>query len=310
MQDFKPRRFPNRRPPARGRFSWLRRRPRRDLPKGFRPLPPPPRPGTQARQSARAALPVAERIRRQPWLRWMYLGLIAWLLLGLGMWGRELWRTPLRRLRISGVQTLSVAQVVRTAGLTAGMRLSEFDPYLVSLRLRQDPRVEAADARRVYPDSVWIDVRERTPELRVLLGDGRQAVVDRGNVVIRVEPAQPGEGPLIRGIQDAAQPGTALASPGLMRARTFLAQAKAAGYPAFVRAVLDVSDPDSIVVSGYGSGAQLIFPLPGVEAALRVYGQMIGGNAQTEVGQALRAAREADFRYVEGPEGGRVFLRP
>lgn len=166
MQDFKPRRFPNRSAQSRGRFSWLRRRSRREFPKGFRPLPVPPRRRAEASRPSRPAAPVAERIRRLPWLSWVYVGLTAWLLFGLVVQGREVWRTPLRRVRISGAQTLSVAQVVRTAGLTAGMRLGDLDPYLVSLRLRQDPRVEVADTRRVFPDSVWIDVRERTPQLR------------------------------------------------------------------------------------------------------------------------------------------------
>jgi hypothetical protein len=245
-----------------------------------------------------------------PWLRWVYVGIAVWLLLGVAVQGRELWQRPLTRVRISGATSLSVAQVVRTAGLTAGMRLSDLDPYLVSLRLRQDPRVEAADARRVFPDSVWIDVRERTPELRVLQRDGRAAVVDRNNVVIRLETIGPGDAPLIFGVPDGARPGTALTDAGLLRARTFLALAKDAGYPDFARAILDVSDPDSIALSGGGGPARLIFPFPQVQPALRAYGQLAKGDPETAAARAFRSAREADFRYVQAPIGGRVFLRP
>lgn len=315
MRDLKARRLPKRRPLLRGRLSWLKRRNRRALPKGFRPLTPPPRPASQSSHLTGLAAPLGLWLKRQPLLRWVYLGVLGWVLIGVGVRGWDLWQAPLERVRVSGTLTLSSAQVVKTAGLVAGMRLSETDPYLVSLRLRQDPRVEAADARRIYPNTLWIDVRERIPDARVLLGDGRAALVDRYNVVIRVEPAQVGDLPLIRGVPEAAAarsalPGSVLGGQALTQVRIFLTQAKDAGLPDLGRGILDLSEPGSIAVLRRERGGRLIFPLSGSESALRVYRRLVDAGSPAAVAGAMGAAREADLRFVDGAEGGRVFLRP
>ena len=310
MQDYKARRLPKRRPLLRGRFSWLKRRDRRQLPKGFRPLTPPPRPAGQGSRLTGAAAPVGHWLRAQPLLRWAYAGVLGWVLVGVAVRGWELWQAPLERVRISGTQTLNSAQIVKTAGLVAGMRLSEVDPYLVSIRLRQDPRVEAADARRVFPNTLWVDVRERIPDARVLLADGRAAVVDRYNVVIRVESAQVGDLPLIRGVPGAAEAGSVLGGQALTQARIFLTQAKEAGLPDLGHGILDLSEPGSIAVSRGGSGGRLIFPLAGSEGALRIYRRLVDAAAPAALTQAVAAARETDLRFVDGASGRRVFLRP
>jgi cell division protein FtsQ len=313
MKDFKARRLPKRRPLLRGRLSWLKRRNRRGLPKGFRPLTAPPTAAGQSSPLTGLAAPLGNWLKRQPILRWAYLGVLGWVLIGVAVRGWELWQAPLERVRVSGTLTLSSAQVVKTAGLVAGMRLSELDPYLVSLRLRQDPRVEAADARRIYPNTLWIDVRERIPDARVLLGDGRAALVDRYNVVIRVEPAQVGDLPLIRGVPAAAggaMPGSVLAGPALNQARIFLTQAKEAGLPDLGRGILDLSEPDSIAVYRGEREGRLVFPLSRSEGALRAYRRLVDPAGPAVVTGAMSAAREADMRFVDGVGGGRVFLRP
>jgi cell division septal protein FtsQ len=308
MQDYKARRVSKRRPLLRGRLAWLKRRKRREMPKGFRALSP-LRPAAAHAGAAIRPLHIRSWFAQARPARWAYAAIAAWVLAGVLVRGWTLWQGPLEKVRVSGLVSLSTSQVVELAGLATGMRLSDLDPYAVALRLRQDPRVEAVDARRVYPHTVWIDVRERVPDARVLVEDGRAALIDRYNMVIRLEPPRTGDLPLIRGVHGPAQPGAALAAAGLTRARVFLAQAKDAGVTGFDRAILDVGDPDSIVVTA-SRAPRLVFPVDQAEAVLRLYRQMTGPNGPGTVVQALSSASLADFRFAREQDGGRVTLRP
>ena len=308
MQDYKARRIAKRRPLLRGRLAWLKRRKRRQLPKGFRPLSP-LRPAESNGPAGAGPIPLRAWLRHIRPLRWIYAAIVAWVLAGVAIRGWTLWQGSLDKVRVSGLVSLSTAQVVDLAGLTTGMRLSDLDPYAVSLRLRQDPRVEAVDARRVYPHTMWIDVRERTPDARVLVDDGRAALVDRYNMVIRLEAPRTGDLPLIRGVHGSAQAGSALAAVGLTRARVFLAQAKDSGVAGFDHAIVDVSDPDSIVVTG-SRAPRLVFPVNRADAVLRLYKQITAPDGPGLVTQALSSASQADFRFAQRQDGGRLYLRP
>jgi cell division septal protein FtsQ len=308
MQDYKTRRTPKDRSMLRGRFAWLRRRKGRALPKGFRPLSP-LRPAEARSSSAARPIQLRSWFKQVRILRWVYGAIVAWVLVGVTLRGWTLWQGSLERVRVSGLVSLSTAQVVELSGLTSGLRLSDLDPFAISLRLRQDPRVEAVDARRVYPHTVWIDVRERMPDARVLVDDGRAALVDRYNFVIRMEAPRSGDFPLIRGVGGSAQPGAALAAVGLTRARVFLAQAKDSGVAGFDHAILDVSDPDSVVVIGSGA-PRLVFPVNRAADVLRLYKQIAGPGGPGVVAQALSSASQADFRFARWQDGGRLYLRP
>lgn len=301
-----------------GRSALMGRR-RSQLPKGFQPLASPPSPPAPPSGWPAASAPIGRWFAHPPLLRLLYAGVVVWLLTGAGMRAIELWQARLERVRVSGTAAVSSAQVIRTAGLIAGTRLVDVDPYAITLRLRQDPRIEAADARRVFPHTLWIDVRERVPELRVLLNDGRAAVVDRFNAVIRTEAAAPADLPLVRGVPEAngsgaAHPGSILGGAGgslaLTQTRLFLAQAKMAGLPQVARGTLDLSEIGTVTVTppdpGGGRSVRLIFPLDRAGTALDVYRRLI----QSPAGTALASAREADLRFVDAAEGGRVILRP
>ena len=327
MQDYKARRPAKRRPRSfttqlRGRLHWLKRRRRRPLPKGFPTVPPlPAAPAPAAAAGRPSRFPAGFAWRRL--LDWTYAAIVAGVLGGALVQGWSLSQASLQQVRVSGAVSLDPVQVVRMSGLAAGMRLRDVDPYAVSSRLRQDPRVDAVDARRVYPHTLWIDVRERSPDARVLLDDGQAALVDPHNVVIRLEPSRAGDLPLIRGAwgavesvrgsamerADSARPGAVLQAAGLTRARVFLTQARHAGVTAFDRAILDVSDPQRIVVTG-GAAPRLVFPVEGADAVLRVYRQLTGPDAPATVAHALSLAGEADFRFAQEPDGGRVYLIP
>lgn len=328
MQDYKARRPAKRRPRSfttqlRGRLHWLKRRKSRALPKGFRQVPPLPTAGA----SAKAASRPNRFLSGFTWgrlLDWAYAAIVACLLAGVLIRGWVLSQGSLERVRVSGVVSLDPSQVVRMAGLATGMRLGDVDPYAVSSRLRRDPRVDAADARRVYPHTLWIDVRERMPDARVLLDDGRAALVDPHNVVIRLEPSRAGDLPLIRGVWgaeargrqtlvqnagDPARPGVAIQAAGLTRARVFLTQARHSGVTAFDHAILDVSDPERILVTGTAA-PRLVFPVDGADAVLRVYRRLTGPDAPAMVARAFSSASQADFRFAQEPDGGRVYLIP
>jgi len=309
MRDYKARRVTKRRRPLKGRLPFLKRRKSQELPKGFRPLakldplPPstPPRPDSpfQLGQWFQAARPA----------RWAYAGILALVIAGMAIQGWQAWHGTLDRVRVSGNTTLPSKLIVDTAGLTAGMRLGDVDPFSVAIRLRQDTRVESADARRIYPHTVWIDVKERIPDARVLLAEGKAALIDRHDVVIRIEQARAGDLPLIRGVKGPVQPGVPLMDPGLTRARIFLTEAKDAGVAGIDHAILDVSDPDSITVLG-GKTSRLIFPVETADAALALYRRLADPSVAPAVAQAMNGASQVDLRFAVGSDGGRLFLKP
>jgi hypothetical protein len=95
----------------------------------------------------------------------------------------------------------------------------------------------------------------------------------------------------------------------LTRARIFLTQARDSGVAGFEHSVLDVTDPDSIVVTG-NQAPRLIFPVSHAGSALRLYHQLADSTQSPAVSQAIAGSSQADFRFTDSADGGRLFLKP
>lgn len=95
-------------------------------------------------------------------------------------------RSPLvalEEVRVAGTERLTDAEVREAAGLELGtstlrLRLSSAEEQVTDL-----PLVASADAQRVDPLTVQIEVQERRPSL-VAVGDGTSMLVDREGVVL------------------------------------------------------------------------------------------------------------------------------
>jgi hypothetical protein len=300
MQDFKQRRAVPRKPWLKRRFRLGLRRGRAALPKGFRPLPAPP----ATRRESAWRLPRLRRVR--PPLAVIYGAILVWLAAGVVWNGWDLLTGPLAKVRLSGNHRLSGAQVLAAAGLAPGLPMNDVDPIAVTRRLTVHAHVAAADVRRAYPDSLWIDVRERTPALRVQAGE-ELAVIDTHDVVIDAGtvPAESAGLPLVRGLGALPAPGQAVSDPALRRAREFLALLREAGGAG--ERVSEIDGGRAYMLSvRFRDGRRMLFSSENVARELRIWrdlaaaenGPVAAGGSQT---LDLRAAAQED---------GRIALRP
>lgn len=129
-------------------------------------------------------------VRRRRWAAAGTLGLLAavagWLL-----WGTSLVLSA-DRVEVRGVDVLTEAQVRTAASVSDGTPLLRVPTDEVAARVDALTPVAAVQVRRSWPDTVVVDVTERTAVAAVPRGDGH-VLVDRAGVVFRhVERAPAG----------------------------------------------------------------------------------------------------------------------
>lgn len=124
-------------------------------------------------------------------------GLVAWLLLGTGLFG-------VTEVRVVGAELVTPVQVRDAVALPDGTPLARVDLAEVAGKVGTLPAVERASASRDWPGTLVIEVVERTPVAVVPSGAGF-AVLDAAGVVFRTVPQRPAQLPLAR----VASPGPA-----------------------------------------------------------------------------------------------------
>ncbi|MFB9239617.1 cell division protein FtsQ/DivIB [Plantactinospora siamensis] len=147
--------------------------------------------------SARRFMQRARRRRLRAALPWAVLAgglalaaLIAWVVLGTGLLG-------VARVRVAGTGVLTAAQVSDAAAVPTGTPLARVDLAAVRRRVAALPAVRRVTVRRSWPDTVVVEVVERTPALAVPR-DGGFAVLDNTGVVFQSAPLRPDGLPLAR----------------------------------------------------------------------------------------------------------------
>lgn len=94
---------------------------------------------------------------------------------------------------VTGVLTLDPREVVAWAGLEGEpLQLWQVDPAAVERRLARHPRVEGARVRRVWPDRVVIELREREAVAYLVYHDRWLAVDADGRVIDLLDRPPPG----------------------------------------------------------------------------------------------------------------------
>ena len=106
-----------------------------------------------------------------------------------------------RTLRVVGNERVSERQLRHLADLTSGVPLLLLDLDAATAGVSRHPWVAEAEARRVFPDTVVIQVRERQVRALVLL-DGLYLVDTEGKPFRRADPDQL-DHPIITGIPPA-----------------------------------------------------------------------------------------------------------
>lgn len=120
--------------------------------------------------------------------------------------------TPLlavRHVAVHGAQHTGAAAVLAAAGLADDPPLIDVNPAQASAAIERLPWVRHAVVVRRWPDSVVVEVTERTPVGAFAVPGGQVALVDAGGRVLAREPGTP-SGPALFGPVAPGPPGTAV----------------------------------------------------------------------------------------------------
>lgn len=139
----------------------------------------------------------ARRRRLRAALPWAVLagvlavaGLAAWIVFGTSVFG-------VRHVRVAGTQILTPAQVAEAAAVPMSRPLASLDLAGMRDRVAALPPVERVRVFRAWPDTVVVEIVERTAVAAVPL-EGRFAIVDGSGVVFRSVVERPADLPIVR----------------------------------------------------------------------------------------------------------------
>ncbi|MEV6816612.1 FtsQ-type POTRA domain-containing protein [Micromonospora sp. NPDC051296] len=122
-------------------------------------------------------------------------GLVAWTLLGTGLFG-------VREVRVEGAELVTAVQVRDAARVPDGAPLARVDLAELAGRIGALPPVERVTVHRDWPDALVVRLTERTGLAVVPRGE-QFVVVDAAGVAFRTLPQRPDGLPLVR----LAEPG-------------------------------------------------------------------------------------------------------
>jgi cell division protein FtsQ len=140
---------------------------------------------------------------------------------------------------LRGARHTAVGDVRGATGLGRHPLMVEVDPAGVARRVEALPWVLRARARRRWPGTVVVDVRERTAVAAVAAPGGRWALADGTGRILALEGTGPAGLPAVRGAPAPGRPGT----PGPASAARSLRVAAALPAPLRPRVAEVVADP-------------------------------------------------------------------
>jgi cell division protein FtsQ len=218
-------------------------RPARRGRKGVRSKGPAKPPNRNVR---RAPVDVARARRRAVRRRGVGMVLAVALLLGAGVggvWGYGQAKAhgllALRQIALEGQARLPEELLLKRIGLSPGIDLPDVDVAAVSSALLSHPWIQRVSVRRLYPDTLWVRVWERSPAAVVTSSGGAEVMVDPEGVVLgAADEAATGDLPRLTGID--ARRRVAGDRVDAAQVALGLSVAKAWGPDALV----DVADPD------------------------------------------------------------------
>jgi cell division protein FtsQ len=153
-------------------------------------------PSSRARFAVRAA-----RVRRRPWLLAGWL-VGAVLVLGGGLWLVEF--SPVlvaRSVRVEGVPTGDVSDIVGRAAVPMGTPLARVDTLAIARKVIAVATLAEVTVSRSWPGTIVISASMRVPVLAVMDPQGQQQVVDSHGVAYATVSAPPKGVPLIKTVE-------------------------------------------------------------------------------------------------------------
>lgn len=131
--------------------------------------------------------------------------LVAGVSLGVA-WGarRYLMTSPrfsLEQVVMTGQKTRTKDALLERAHVTMGQNVFSIDLDAVRNRMLGDPYVKRATLSRRLPDTILVDIEERTPAAIVALGSDAMLVTREGEAFKKVEVGDPSDLPVITGLR-------------------------------------------------------------------------------------------------------------
>lgn len=143
------------------------------------------RPADVANQRSRKRF--ARRQWRRRWLAWRYLVALLLVVAVLGTGVYAVWFSSwldVEKVDVSGAQTISAEDVRERAAIDSGTPLARVDLDAAEALVRSLAIVKDVDVSRQWPDTVLIDIQERTAVAVVEIG-GKLKGMDADGVVFR-----------------------------------------------------------------------------------------------------------------------------
>lgn len=205
---------------------------------------------------------------------------------------RETPRLRLAHVEILGAHQASPEEIDLLAGEILGTHILDLDTREIAAAVVRHPWVAWAEVRRQLPDSLTIEVLERTPAALLMAGD-LYYLDGAGHPFKKVGPGEPMDLPILTGFDEAASPlrtDGALGSRAVSAAMGLIASVTAAGYePGSVSEVH--LDPDR----GYSlffndGGAEVILGWEAFDIKLARLGKL-----QAKVGLELTRVARVDM---------------
>lgn len=156
-------------------------------------------------------------------------------------WGAS--RSPLLavdHVRITGVAHTQRLRIIQTAGTLPGRPMVDLDEAAAAQRIERLPWVAEARVKRRWPNTVSIEVRERSPAASVPAAGGGWALVDDSGHVLEPVANAPADPPALEGVPPVGPPGTLV--PAETRAPLVVARALTPALRMRVGAVVRAAD--------------------------------------------------------------------
>jgi cell division protein FtsQ len=203
----------------------------------------------------------------------------------------------LREIVVLGNHHLSAEEIRRVAGFSRGENLLRTPIHRATDALLGLPWVKGVSIKRLYPHTIEIVVRERTP-IAVIPGSlaASSLVLAEGGVVVQtVKDADSLPFTVFGAALTGEAPGAQLVDRRMSRVLDYLHQK---GLSAGIFQRIDFSDPAAVVLYGEGGVTVTLGPLDGIERRI------------DELVALIDAIDIADYRTIDLRFGGEAILVP
>lgn len=122
--------------------------------------------------------------------RWL-MGILAVGLIAGAVW--LIWYSTVlvaKDVEVEGMTTLRANTIIEQADVPLGVQLARLDTVAIETRVARMERIDEVDARRRWPNTVLISVKERVP-VGWVVSNGAIRYVDRNGIDFRTVPREP-----------------------------------------------------------------------------------------------------------------------